>query len=343
MSIKYKDYYEILGVSRTASADEIKKAYRKLAQKYHPDRNKSPEAETRFKEINEAHEVLSDAEKRKKYDALGAGWRSGQDFRPPPGWENYQYGFRGAPGGGAGGSAGGFRMEDLGGFSDFFETLFGGGFAGGARGRRAAATEEEFGGFGAEPWTQQGEDFEAALNVTVEDLYHRAHKKFALETPEMDAHGQVQYKTRTYELNIPTGATEGTRIRLSGQGGHSRRGGPAGHLYLRLHILPHRLFKVVGHDLEVDLPVTPWEAALGAKVSVPLVDGSAMLTLPPGTQSGQRFRLRGKGLPEKSADGAGDIFVIAKIVVPDHLSAKEREAFEALAKVSVFNPRAGRF
>ena len=325
MGVKFQDYYETLGVSRTATADEIKKAYRKLAQKLHPDVNKDPSAESRFKQVNEAYEVLGDPEKRKKYDALGTNWRAGQEFRPPPGWEGANFDFRGAPDGGQ------FSFEDLGGFSDFFGSLFGGGFAqarGGSRGRPSGRETM---------WASRGQDQEAELNITVEDACHGSRKAIALEVPEVGSAGEVRYRTKKYDVKIPAGTTDGDRIRLSGQGTSGQAGGEAGDLYLTIHILPHPVYTVKGHDLEMDLPIAPWEAALGAKVNVTTLAGTVSLTIPPRTQSGQKLRLRGKGLPRGKT--YGDLLAVVRMVVPERLTGKERELFEQLARESSFRPR----
>jgi curved DNA-binding protein len=321
--MEYKDYYAVLGVARDASAEDIRKAYRKLARKYHPDVNKSAGAENRFKEIAEAYEVLGDSEKRRKYDQLGSGWRAGEEFRPPPGWERMHFAFHGRPE-----AAGGFSVEDLGGFSDFFEALFGGGA--GLRGE----------GPGSGMWGGRGQNHEAAVTITLEDAYHGAQRSVSLQTAEVDEQGRVQRRTRTYDVRIPPGTSEGSRIRLAGQGGAGMgRGGPPGDLYLRVHIEPHPRFRLSGHDLETDVAVTPWEAALGAKVPVPTMEGSATLSLPPGTPSGRRFRLRGKGLRRPGGTGRGDLTAVIQIAVPPRLTAKERELFEDLARYSAFSPR----
>ena len=330
MSVKFKDYYEILGVSRTASADDIKKAYRKLARKYHPDINKATGAEARFKEIGEANEVLSDPEKRSRYDQLGSNWQAGQDFRPPPGYENMHFEFQGAPGGGGRG----FNPQDMGQFSDFFESLFGGqGFSGGRPGPRFDMWNN------GETESPSGQDQEVAITITLDEAYHGATKSLRLQTSQPDPRGRVQAQTKTYQVKIPAGITEGARIRLAGQGGTDVRGGPAGDLYLRIHIAPHPTFKVDGYDLEVELPLAPWEAALGSKVTIPTLDGPASLAIPPGTESGQHMRLRGKGLRQGKGLEPGDLMVAIRIVVPKKMSARERELFEELAKVSSFKPR----
>lgn len=327
MAVKYQDYYEILGVPRNATQEEIHRAYRRLARKYHPDVNKSPDAEEKFKQIGEAYEVLRDPEKRRRYDALGAHWRAGQDFTPPPGWENVHFEFRTGPG-----AAADFDFDDFdfGGFSDFFKTLFGAsrtGFRTG--GRRATASAAGL----------RGQDHEIDVTIPLEDAYHGAKRRIALDVAETDAKGHMDRSTRTYEVTIPAGVTEGSRIRLAGQGGKGVAGGPPGDLYLRVHIAPHPLFRVREHDLEVDLPVTPWEAALGAKIDVPTPDGKVTMTLPPGVSSGQRMRLRGKGLPKRGGNERGDLYAIIQIAVPKHLSPRERELFEQLARTSSFNPR----
>ena len=315
----YKDYYATLGVARAASADEIRKAYRKLARRYHPDVNKDSGAEAKFKLIAEAYEVLSDPEKRSRYDALGADWKAGQDFRPPPGADGGfdQGAFHQAAGGG------GFRPEDLGGFSDFFSTLFGGGFARG-------------GGPGA--GGLRGQDHEAELAITIEEARHGVRKSVSLQSAEVDAQGRVQRRTRSYEVQVPAGTTEGARIRMAGQGGAGAGGGAGGDLYLRIRLAPHERFRVQGHDLETDLPVTPWEAALGARVAVGTIDGDAMVTLPAGTSSGQRIRLRGQGLPRRGGV-AGDLYAVVRIETPRGISGRERELFEELARISAFRPR----
>lgn len=330
MGVKFQDYYETLGVPRTATESEIKKAYRRLAQKHHPDVNKDPSAETKFKQINEAYEVLKDSEKRKRYDALGANWRAGQEFTPPPGWENMHFRFHQ----GGGGGPQGFDFQDLGGgFSDFFETLFGGGFGG----RQSSSRRHRASAAG---WDMPGEDQEAGITISLEDAYHGAKKSIALETAEPDGRGAARRSVKQYDVRIPAGTAEGSRIRLAGQGTPGHGGGRSGDLYLRVHIAPHPTFTVQGHDLHMTLKLTPWEAALGAKVQVPTLAGRLALTIPPRTQSGQHLRLRGKGLPLGGSRGCGDLIVVIQIAVPEQLTAKERELFEELARTSKFNPRA---
>ena len=306
--MEYKDYYKILGVERGASGDEIKKAYRKLARKYHPDVSKEADAEDRFKEVNEAYEVLKDPEKRKAYDQLGANWKQGQDFRPPPDWED-MFGFGGAPGGTAGpGAAGGFG----GGFSDFFDSLFGGGF------RRASGAA---GGM----FRQKGADQRASIRVSIEDLYHGASKTVRLASG------------RSLKINIPKGMADGSQIRLSGQGGPGVNGGPNGDLYLTLNVAPHPYFRLDGHDVLLELPVAPWEAALGAAIKVPTLGGKVELKIPAGTQSGTKLRLKGRGLPGKTP---GDQYVVIQISTPPAETESQRDFYERMQKELPFDPRA---
>ncbi len=348
MPVKFKDYYEVLGVKRDASEDEIRKAYRKLARKYHPDVNKGDKgAEEKFKEINEAYEVLKDSEKRKKYDALGANWKSGMDFTPPPGWGNVRFEY---------GPGGAYEFTDFGGsgFSDFFNILFGQGFGGGGAGFGAGGVgfEEMFGSGGAGARTRRGgggwrpagghpfgggaatsargSDVEAELHLTLEEAHRGGKKSLSLQ--------QSDGRTRTLDVTIPAGVTDGSRIRLSGQGGAGAGGAQAGDLYLRVKIEPHPYFRLEGSDVYADLALAPWEAALGTKVNAPTLDGPVTLKIPPGTSSGQKLRLRGKGMNSRKGE-RGDHFVVAKIVVPKTLSDKERELYEEMKQHSPFRPR----
>lgn len=332
MAVKYRDYYEVLGVPRTAKQDEIQRAYRKLARKYHPDVNKAADAEDKFKEINEAYEVLKDPDKRSKYDQLGPNWQAGQDFRPPPGWES-QFDF----GRGAGGGRTEFRWSGGGGgggFSEFFETIFGGqgGFRGGpfegARGGRA----------GGPVWSQTGEDQEAVIRISLEDAYFGATKPITLQTQTVTPQGQVSVQEKSYEVKIPAGIISGQKIRLSGQGGEGVGKGPRGDLYLKVEIEPHSIYTLKGRDLYLDLPVAPWEAALGAEIQASTPTGQISLKIPPGTQSGQKLRLRGKGMPNPKG-AAGNLYAVVTIRVPKQLSDRERELFEELGRASQFNPR----
>ena len=334
MSVKYQDYYETLGVTRSASQDEIQRAYRKLARQYHPDVNKNPEADQKFKQIGEAYEVLKDPEKRKKYDALGANWKAGQQFKPPPGFENIRFEFGGREGGG-------FEFSSDG-FSDFFEMFFGRGAAGGGfqsartRGFRTGTSGRTSGGasgetFGGRP--QKGQTIESEVEISLEDAYHGTSRQITLRDPEAGT-------SKKLEVKIPKGTTSGSKIRLAGQGGQGLAGGPAGDLILHLRIEPHPRFEVHGHNLHHTLAIAPWEAALGAKVPVPTLEGDVTMTIPPGASSGQKLRLRGKGLPNRAHDEErGDLLVHLKIVVPHELTEDEERLFKELAKVSKFEPR----
>ncbi len=320
MSVRFQDYYKILGVSRDASKEQIQAAFRKLARKYHPDVNQSPDAEKRFKEANEAYEVLRDPEKRKRYDELGNNWQAGQDFTPPPGWESFRT--SGGPGRHGGET---FEFGGFGGFSDFFRSFFGENLHEFTRGGRSAG--------GASSMSMRGEDMEATVGISLEEAYHGAQKTITLQSPDTGA-------AKTYTVKIPPGAVEGARIRLAAQGmpGHGK--GKAGDLYLRIHVEKHHTFRLEGHDLHVEVPVTPWEAALGAKIEIQTLDGPARMTLPAGSQSGKTLRLRGKGMPKKKSKGErGDLYVKIKIMVPRNLTEKEKSHFESLAKDSKFNPR----
>jgi curved DNA-binding protein len=315
--MQYKDYYKILGVERTASDDEIKKAYRKLARKYHPDVSKEKDAEEKFKEVNEAHDVLSDPEKRKAYDQLGY-YQPGQDFRPPPGWEQ-QFG--------QGGAQFDFSGMD---FGDLFAQMFAGGMGAGAGRRRAH-------GFGG-AFAQAGQDFEMNLDITLEEAYAGAEKTLQIEVPEPSPQGFMTRVPKTIKLRVPKGATDGQRLRVPGKGGSGMHGGRAGDLYLNIRIAPHTWFKPSGHDLYIDVPLTPWEAALGTTVEIPTLEGKVRLKVKAGSRSGQKMRLAGKGLP-RPKDGHGDLYAVFQIATPPELTERERELFEELGKLSEFNPR----
>jgi curved DNA-binding protein len=323
MAVAFRDYYEVLGVPRDASSEDIRRAYRKLAREYHPDVNKDPGAEDRFKEVSEAYEVLRDAEKREQYDRLGANWRAGQDVSGSPGFE----GFRSGPGGFGGAGVGGFggfgdsRVEfgDTG-FSDFFEGLFGN--------RTGTRTRAGAGG-GFDGFSMRGGDQEATLELSLEEAARGGRRRISLGAG------------RDYEVNIPAGVVDGQRIRLAGEGGRGSGGAPSGDLFLRVRLKPHPRFRVEGRDLYVDVRVAPWEAALGASVEVPMLTGSTQVKIPAGSSSGRKLRLKGKGLPSPRGK-PGDLYAIVKIVVPKKLAQPERELFERLAEVSSFDPRAGR-
>lgn len=325
--MKFKDYYETLGIDRKATPEEIQKAYRKLARKYHPDINKTKDAEDRFKEVNEANEVLSDPEKRKRYDALGANWKAGQDFRPPPGWEANGGGFQFNFGEGGAGFTG---------FSDFFDAIFGnagfgggGGFGGqGARGQsfggRGFGGAGPFGGAAASGFGRAApQASEARLEISFEDALQGATKSIQVQDPSGRA--------RALQVKIPVGTNDGATIRLPGKEGE-------GDLYLKIKLTSHPRYSAAGSDLVVKLPVAPWEAALGAKVDLVLPDGTIKLSVPPGAQSGSKLRVRGRGFTA-SKGGRGDALAEIKIVVPPSLSAAERKGFEELAAASRFNPR----
>ena len=313
MPATYKDYYKIIGVGRDASSEEIRKAYRKLARKFHPDLNPNNKlAEEKFKEINEAHEVLSNAERRKQYDALGAGWQAGQSFTPPPGYED-QFG---GPRSGMGERE--FVFEG-GGFSDFFESLFGGG-----RSRMRGfpgATEQDF--------SAHGRDVEGDLMITLEEAHRGVVKAVSLRRD-----GKVE----TLKVKVPAGVDPGHVIRLSGRGeaGHGR--GRDGDLRLRIHIAPHPDFRMEGDTLIYDLELAPWEAVLGASIAVPTLDQKLNLKIPPGTQNGQRLRLRGQGL-ERLEKGRGDLIVRIHVEVPESITQEERLLWEQLKAKAKFNPR----
>ncbi len=341
MAVKFRDYYEVLGVPRTASAEEIKKAYRKLARKYHPDLHTSAgkaEAEGKFKEINEANEVLGDPKKRAKYDQLGPQWQEGMDFTPPPG---------GGPRPGAGPREGAFDFEDfggVGGFSDFFESLFGG-RAGGGRG---------FGRGAVRP--RRGSDVESEMELTLEEVIQGAKRRVRLQgqalCPVCNGRGILGQQTcprcggtgrvlqeRELTVNIPLGAREGDRVRLAGQGEPGEEGGPPGDLFIRVRLLPHPRFNIVNeNDLETEVEVMPWEAVLGTEVRIQTLGGEGVLKIPPGSRGGQRFRLRGKGLPIRGK-GRGDLYVRLKINVPPQVTPEERHLYEELARLAKEKPR----
>lgn len=323
--MEYKDYYNILGVNKKASQDEIKHAYRRLARKYHPDVSKEAHAEDKFKDLQEAYEVLKDPEKRTAYDQLGSNWKAGQEFRPPPGWEQ----FAGAGGRGGGGSHF-YTSEDLGGFSDFFEQLFGGG--GGARHARGFEGGRGFSGF-----KQRGHDQHAKINISLEEAYKGTAKTLQLQIPEIDASGHQEIKLRTLKVNIPAGAEVGQQLRLTGQGGPGVGGGPNGDIYLEIDIEPHSLFELQGKDIYLNLPVTPWEAALGADIKIPTLGGKVGLKLAAGSQSGQKLRLKGRGMPGKTH--AGDQYAIIQIATPPAKTAEDRELYEKMAQTMPFDPR----
>jgi curved DNA-binding protein len=299
--MKYKDYYKILGVERGASEDAIKKAYRKLARKYHPDVSKEANAKEKFQEVSEAYETLRDKEKRAAYDSLGSGYRAGQDFRPPPDWFD-RFG-------------GGGRAEDLHGvdLGELFESM-------GIFGR----AQRRSGGFGRRS-AFPGEDFEVPVRLTLEEASRGTERT-------------VQLDGGSFTARIPRGATDGQRLRLRGKGGPGTNGGPPGDLYLQIALEPHPFYRAHGHDLELEVPLAPWEAALGAEIEVPTLEGKVKMKVPAGSKTGQKLRLAGKGLP-KPGGGAGDLYAVLSIAVPGTLTEGEKELYQALRETSRFNPR----
>lgn len=346
MPVQYKDYYKILGVSRDASDTEIKKAFRKLAREFHPDvaKNKK-QAEERFKEINEAYEVLGDSAKRKKYDELGSGWRSGAEFRPPPGWRH--------EGGGAGGFGRQQGREDFEfqfggtGFSDFFEQFFGGG-----RGRRAGGfggiSEDDFG-------SARGRDIEGDIMVSLEEALRGSVRSVTVRRNgpcsvcggtgqegrglchACGGTGQVS-RADSWQVKVPAGVSDGQRLRVPGRGESGSGGGEPGDLYLRVRIARHPDFEVEGHNLIHEVEVAPWEAVLGASISVPTLDSRVNIKIPPGTRNGQKLRVRGHGLAGRNGS-RGDMIVQLRVEVPEQVSEAEKNLWEQLARESRFNPR----
>ena len=311
--MKFKDYYETLGVARNATQDDIKHAYRKLARKYHPDVSKDPEAEARFKEIGEAYAVLKDPEKRAAYDQMGKQWKAGQDFQPPPDWgTGFEFSGSGADFAGDGGAQ----------FSDFFEALFG---------RHARHTTGHRGGMHA-----QGQDHHAKVMIDLQDAYHGAQRNMVLHMPTLDSEGHVSMQERTLSVNIPTGIRAGQHLRLAGQGGPGIGQGPAGDLYLEIAFNPHSQFRVDGRDVYMDLPLAPWEAALGASISTPTPEGSVQLTIPAGSAAGRKLRLKGRGIP---GNPPGDLYVVIAIALPPADTEAGRKAYQAMAQAFNFNPR----
>jgi curved DNA-binding protein len=330
--MEFRDYYKILGVERAATADQIKTAYRRLARKFHPDVSKEPNAEARFKEMQEAYEVLKDPEKRAAYDQLGSEWKSGQQFRPPPDWgSGFEFSGRpggargagrwrrasaGAPGGGGAGEDGAFSQED---FSDFFSSLFGGGTPFAQGGTRAG-----------------GRDHHARIDITLEEAFSGTTRTLELKRPELKPDGSVELRSHTVRVAIPAGVTEGQLIRLAGQGEPAHGGGAAGDLYLEAHILPNARFALDNRDVTLTYPVAPWEAALGASVTVPTLGGDVEMHIPSGAQSGQKLRLRGRGLPGQPP---GDQYVQLKVVLPPANSPQAKALYEDMRSKLSFDPR----
>jgi curved DNA-binding protein len=310
--MQYKDYYKIMGLSRNATQDEVKRAYRKLARKYHPDVSKEKDAEAKFKELGEAYEVLKDPEKRAAYDKLGSNWKAGEDFKPPPNWdEGFEFKGGGFPGGGAGA------------FSDFFEQLFG------RAGFHAAGREQH--GF-----HMRGQDSHAKVYIDLEDSIHGSMRNIFLSSPETDAQGYIRVKHRSLNIKIPKGIKPGQHIRLSGQGDPGSGGGKPGDLLLEVAFNNHPLYRVSDTDIYLDVSVTPWEAALGAKIKVPSPEGNVDLKIPPNSRQGSKLRLKGRGLPAKTP---GDFFVVLQIALPPANTEREKAAYQKMQQELDFNPR----
>ena len=314
--MKYRDYYQTLGVDRNASQDEIKRAYRKLARQYHPDVSKAADAEEKFKAVGEAYEVLKDPEKRSAYDQFGSHWKEGQGFTPPPDWDS---GFEFT---GSGFGAGGASQ-----FSDFFESLFG------AAGQRGHWQEQPFRQHG---FSQRGQDHHAKIIISLEESYSGSTREVELKTPTLDNQGRLINKPHTLKVKIPPGITAGQRIRLTGQGSAGSGGGEAGDLYLEIAFSPHPNFRAEGRDIHYELKVAPWEAALGATIQIPTLGGSIDLKIPANSQSGKVLRLKGKGLPGKTP---GNQLVTLKVVLPPAESDVARELYSKMASELAFNPR----
>jgi len=309
----YKDYYQIMGVEKTATQDEIKRAYRKLARKYHPDVSKESDAEVRFKQVGEAYEVLKDPEKRAAYDQLGENWKAGQDFNPPPNWDaGFEF------------NGGGYTEGNAADFSDFFESLFGRGASAGSAGHRHAG------------YHAKGEDHHAKVLIDLEDAFQGASRSITLQSPELDSSGHVVTQQRTLKVKIPKGIKQGQRIRLSGQGSAGMGDAPAGDLYLEIAFNPHALYRVDGHDVYLDLPVTPWEAALGASIKVPTPSGTIDLKIAKGTTSGRKLRLKARGIPGKTP---GDLYVIPQITLPPADTDTAIELYQKMEQELAYNPR----
>lgn len=310
--MKFKDYYEILGVARTASSEEIKKAYRKLAHQFHPDVSKDPAGEAKFKEVGEAYATLKDKEKRAAYDALGR-HSAGEDFRPPPNWAGNQANQHGQS----------FSFDDID-LADLFASF--------SKGHQRPRHS------GQQP-SMPGQDYEMTTQISLEDAYHGTTVELSFKVPEYDAQGQVKHVPHTFKARIPKGMVNGQKMLLRGKGGRGFHGGKDGNLYLNIRFIPHQLFRTLGHDLYIDLPLTVSEAALGATVKVPTVDGAVNLKVPAGPKTGQKLRIANRGLPKQNQEH-GDLFAVIQIVVPADLSDREQALFKALADASTFNPRA---
>ncbi len=317
--MKFKDYYQTLDLKKDASQDDIKRAYRKLARKFHPDVNKSPDAEEKFKELGEAYEVLQDPEKRAAYDKFGSNWQAGQDFEPPPNWDaGFEF------------SGGGFTQADASQFSDFFESLFG---------KSSSAFHSRGGVHPHGNFHARGQDVHAKIVINLEDSYHGAQKTITLSRPVVDQQGHVHTTPHTITLSIPKGIIEGQQIRLEGQGGQGIGQGKKGDLFLEIAFAPHRIFTIDQRDIHLSLPVTPWEAALGATVTVPTLGGPVELKIPAGSQTGKKLRLKGRGL--SSAAHSGHLYVTLAIITPEPKTEAQKKLYEQMAGLMPMNPRSG--
>ncbi|BAO44194.1 DnaJ C-terminal domain-containing protein [Thiolapillus brandeum] len=314
--MEFEDYYKVMGVSRDATQDEIKRAYRKLARKYHPDVSKEKDAEEKFKQLGEAYEVLKDPEKRAAYDQLGKNWKAGQDFNPPPDWDaGFEF------------SGGGYTdAGNAEAYSDFFESLFGG-----------RARSHSSAGAAGRGFNMRGQDHHAKVLIDLEDAYKGATRSITLQVPEVDASGHVITRKRTLNVRIPKGVRQGQQIRLAGQGAPGVGQGGNGDLYLEIEFRQHPFFRVEGRDVYLELPVAPWEAALGGKVQVPTPAGKLDLKIPAGSNTGRKMRLKGKGIPGKQV---GDLYVELKVMVPPADTDKAKELYRQMEKELAFNPRA---
>lgn len=312
--MEYKDYYENLGIKRDASQDEIKQAYRKLARKFHPDVNKAPDAEAKFKDVGEAYEVLKDPEKRNAYDKFGANWEAGQDFKPPPNWDaGFEF------------TGGNYTGADSSGFSDFFENLFGG-HAHFTGGRSRTST-----------FRMQGENQHAKIVIRLEDAFQGSKQTITLSRAKVDEHGQVRTEPHTLHVTIPKGIIEGQHIRLEGQGMPGIGGGPNGDLFLEIAFAEHPQYNIKERDIYHTLPITPWEAALGTTVTVPTLGGNVDLKIPAGSQGGRKLRLKERGLCSKAKKG--DQYVTIRIVVPEAKTEEQKKLYEEMARIMPINPR----
>jgi curved DNA-binding protein len=307
--VEFRDYYQMLSVDKTATADEIKKAYRKLARKYHPDVSKEPNADKHMKDVNEANAVLSDPEKRAAYDPLGSRYQAGQDFQPPPDWDaGYEF------------SGDDFSGADMGDASDFFASLFG------HTGRSQRADGYQI----------RGDDRHAKILIDLADAYHGTTRAITLHAPQVDEQGRVVSQDHTLNVRIPKGVKAGQHIRLTGQGGPGLGGGPVGDLYLEVCFSPDPRYRVEGRDVYEIVPVTPWEAALGAAIETPTPSGTVQLKAPAGSQTGRKLRLKGRGIP---GEPPGDLYVVLEVVLPPADSDKARQLYETMARELAFNPR----